>query len=145
MRLNSSSIVCLSAHSSADTYLHGPIFFVCGFGRGNWGFFVVFFFVDVDAWGKHGGAAVAIGHGVFTSPTLDVVVFVITTFEEDSGVGVWSVASRLANSAHFFSCRTYALKRKSSAHASATVFQNGGSACVIVVMVGRGAIQKVGF
>jgi hypothetical protein len=104
MRLNSSSVVCLSAHSSADTYLHWPIFFVCGFGEGNQGFFVIFFFVNVDAWGEHGGAAVAVGDGVFASPTLDIVVFIVAAFKEGGGVGIGSVAGRLASSARFFSC-----------------------------------------
>jgi hypothetical protein len=98
MRLNSSSVVSLFAHSSADTYLHQPIFFVGGFGEGNRGFFVVFcFLVNVDARGKHGGAAMVVGDGVVASPTLDVVVFVIAAFEEDGGVGIGSVASRLAS------------------------------------------------
>jgi hypothetical protein len=34
---------------------------------------------------------------------------------------------------------------KSSAHASATVFQNGGSACSFVTVLGRGPTQKAGF
>jgi hypothetical protein len=44
MTLNSSSIVCLRAHSAAVTYLHllmGWRFFF-GFGGGNFGFFTVF-------------------------------------------------------------------------------------------------------
>jgi hypothetical protein len=73
MRLNSSSIVCLPVHSSADTYLHRPIFFVHSFGEGNRGFFIVFFFVNIDSWGEHGGTAMAVGDGVFASPTLDVI------------------------------------------------------------------------
>jgi hypothetical protein len=101
MRLNSSSLICLSFHSSADTYLHQPIFFVGGFGNGNRGFFVVFFFVNVDAWGEHGGAAVAVGDGIVASPTLDIVVLVIATVEEDGGVWVRSVAGRLASNALF--------------------------------------------
>jgi hypothetical protein len=144
MRLNSSSLVCLSAHSSADTYLHRPIFFVGGFSEGNHGFFVVFFFVNVDAWGKHGGAAVTVGDGVFASSALDIVIFIIAAVEEDGSVWVRSVAGRLASSACFFSCRKYALKMKSSAHASATVFQNGGSAWAFVTVRGRGATRKVG-
>jgi hypothetical protein len=144
MRLNSSSLVCLSAHSSADTYLHRLIFLVRGFGEGNRGFFVVFFFVNVDAWGEHSGAAVTVGDGVFASSALDIIVFVIATVEKDGGVWVRSVAGRLASSACFFSCRKYALKMKSSAHASATVFQNGGSACAFVIMRGRGVTRKVG-
>jgi hypothetical protein len=106
MRLNSSSLVCLSAHSSADTYLHRPIFFVGIFGGGNLGFFVVFFFVDVDAWGEHGGTAMAVSDGVFAWPTLDVIVFIIAAFEQNGSVRVGSVAGRLASSAHFFFCCT---------------------------------------
>src|SRR5580692_9145721 len=109
MRLNSSSLIILSAHSSADTYLHWPIFFVGGFGEGNCSFFVIFFFVNVDAWGKHGGAAVTVGDRVFASSALDIVVFVITAVEEDGSVWGRSVAGRLASSARFFSCRKYAL------------------------------------
>jgi hypothetical protein len=106
MRLNSSSLVCLSAHSSADTYLHRLIFFVGGGGEGNFGFFVVFFFVEVDVWGEHGGTAMAVSDGVLTSSALDVVVFVVSTLKEDGGVGVGSVASRLASNARLRSCRT---------------------------------------
>jgi hypothetical protein len=106
MRLNSSSIVCLPVHSSADTYLHQPIFFVCSFGEGNRGFFIVFFFVNVDSWGGHGGTAMAVSDGVFASPTLDVIVFVIAAFEQNGSVRVGSVAGRLASSAHFFFCCT---------------------------------------
>jgi hypothetical protein len=105
MRLNSSSLVCLCTHSSANTYLHQPIFFVGGFGEGNFGFFVVFFFVDVNVWGEHGGATMAIGDGVFASPTLNVVIFIVAAFEEDGSAGIGSVAGRLASRAHFFSCR----------------------------------------
>jgi hypothetical protein len=105
MRLNSSSLVCLSAHSSADTHLHRPIFFVGTFGGGNLGFFVVLF-TDGDTWGEHSWTAVAVGNGVFASSTLDVVVFVITAFEEDGCVGVRSVAGRLASSARLRSCWT---------------------------------------
>jgi hypothetical protein len=53
-------------------YLHRLIFFVGGFGKGNRGFVVVFFFVPVDAWGEHGGTAVAVGDGVVTPSTLDI-------------------------------------------------------------------------
>jgi hypothetical protein len=102
MRLNSSSLICLSAHSSTDTYLHRPIFFVGGFGKGNCGFF---FLVMGDAWGEHGGTAVAVGNGIVASPTLDVIVLVVAAFEEDGGIWIGSVAGRLASSAHFFSCR----------------------------------------
>jgi hypothetical protein len=87
---------------------------------------------------------VAIGDGVFASPALDIVVFVITTVEEDGGVWVRSVAGRLSSNARFFSCRKYALKKKSSAHASATVFQNRGSACGFITSSGIGATRKVG-
>jgi hypothetical protein len=110
MRLNSSSLVCLSAHSLADTYLHRPIFFVGGFGDGNRSFFGVFFFVNVDAWGEHSGAAVAVSNGIVASPAFDIIVFVVATVEEDGSVWVRSVAGRLASNAHFFSCRKYALK-----------------------------------
>jgi hypothetical protein len=144
MRLNSSSLVCLFAHSSADMYLHRPIFFVRGFIGGNRGFFVVFFFAEADAWGEHGGTAVAVCDGVVTSPAFDVVIFVVTAFEEDGGVLVRSATSRLASNARFFSCRRYALNRKSSTHTSTTVFQNGGSACGFVTSSGRGATWKVG-
>jgi hypothetical protein len=89
--LNSSSVVCLSFHSSADTYLHRPTFVVRGFGRGNWGFFVVFFFVNVDARGEHGGTAVAVGNGVFALSTFDVIIFFVTAFEEDGDVGIGGV------------------------------------------------------
>jgi hypothetical protein len=102
MHLNSSSVICLSAHSSADTYLHWPIFFVGGFGEGNRGFLVVFF--DVGSWGKHGGTAVTVGDGVLASPALDIVVFIIAAFEEDGSIGIGSVAGRLASNACFFSC-----------------------------------------
>jgi hypothetical protein len=144
MCLNSSSVVSLCAHSSADTYLHRLIFLVGGFGEGNRGFFIVFFFVGVNAWGEHGRTAVAVGDGVLAAPTLDVVVFFIAAVKEDSGVWVRSVAGRLASNTRFFSCRKYALKRKSSAHASATVFQNGGSACGFTTSSGSDAIRKVG-
>jgi hypothetical protein len=87
-------------------YLHQPIFFVGGPGEGNFGFFVVFFFIDIDAWWEHGGATVAIGDGVVASPALDVVVFVVAAFEEDGSVGIGSVAGRLASNARFFSCHT---------------------------------------
>jgi hypothetical protein len=106
MRLNSSSLVCLSAPSSADTYLHWPIFFVGGGGEGNFGFFDVFFFIDIDAWWEHGGTAVTVGDGVVASSTCDVVIFVVAAFEEDGGVGVGSVAGRLASSARLRSCQT---------------------------------------
>jgi hypothetical protein len=144
MHLNSSSVVCLSLHSSADTYLHWPTFVVRGFGRGNRGFFVVFFFVNVDVWGKHGGAAMAIGNGVFTSSAFDVIVFVVATIEEDGGVRIGGVASRLANSACFFSCRIHTWKRKLSAHASATIFQNGGSACAVFTESCWSWVRKAG-
>jgi hypothetical protein len=87
-------------------HYHRLIFFVHSFSEGNRGFFVVFFFVNIDLWGEHGGTAMAVGDGVFASPTLDVVVFVIAAFEQNGGVRVWSVAGRLASSAHFFSCCT---------------------------------------
>jgi hypothetical protein len=106
MRLNSSSRVCLSTHSSADTYLHRPIFFVGTFKGGYCGFFVVFFLVSVDSWGEHGGTAVAVGNGVLTSPTLDIVVFFVATVEENGGAGVRSVAGRLAVNARLRSCQT---------------------------------------
>jgi hypothetical protein len=129
MRLNSSSMVCLCSHSSADTYLHQLIFVVRCFSWGYWGFFV-FFFVNVDAWGEHGGATVAVGDGVLASPTLDVVVFFIATSEEDGGIWAGGVACKLtgtrASNARFFSCHTYALNKKLSAHASTTVFQTWG-------------------
>jgi hypothetical protein len=144
MCLNSSSLVCLSTHSSADTYLHRPIFFVGGFSDGNLGFFVVFFFVNIDSRGEHNGAAMAVGDGIVASPALDVVVFIIATVEEDGGIWVRSAAGRLASSTRFFSCHKYALKMKSSAHTSATVFQNGGSACAFITVVGRGVTRKVG-
>jgi hypothetical protein len=131
MHLNSSSVVCLSLHSSANTYLHQPTFVVRSFSRGNQGFFVIFFFIDIDTWGEHGGAAVAVGDGVFASSAFDVVVFIVTAFEEDGGIRIGSVAGRLASSARFLSCCTYAQKRKSSAHTSATIFQNGGSSCTV--------------
>jgi hypothetical protein len=86
-------------------YLHWLIFFVGGFGEGNLGFFVVFFFVDTDAWWEHGGATVAVGDGVVASSTLDVVVLIVSALEEDSCVWIGGVAGRLASSAHFFSCR----------------------------------------
>jgi hypothetical protein len=125
-------------------YLHRPTFVVCSFGRGNRGFFVVFFFVDIDAWGEHGGATVTVGDGVFTSPTFDVVVFVIPAVEEDGGARVGCVAGRLASNARFFSCHMYAWKRKSSAHASATVFQNGGSACAVFAESCWSWVRKTG-
>jgi hypothetical protein len=105
MRLNSSSVVCLSAHSSADTYLHWLIFFVGGFGEGNRGFLVVFFLVNVGSWGRHSGAAVTVGDGVLASPALDIVVFIVAAFKEDGGIGIGGVAGRLASNARFFSCR----------------------------------------
>jgi hypothetical protein len=87
---------------------------------------------------------VAVGDGVVASPAFDVVVFVVAAVEEDGSIWVRSVAGRLASNAHFFSCRKYALKRKSLAHASATVFQNGGSACGFTTSSGSGATRKVG-
>jgi hypothetical protein len=144
MRLNSSSMVCLSLHSSADTYLHRPTLVVRGFGRGNWGFFVVFFFVDVVAQREHGGAAVAVGDGVFASSTLDIVILVVAAVEEDGDVRMGSVAGRLASNAHFFSCFIHALNMKSSAHESTTVFQNGGSACAVLTDSCWFWIQKAG-
>jgi hypothetical protein len=140
MRLNSSSAVCLCSHSSTDTYFHRPIFVVRCFGWGYWGFFVVFF-VDVDAWGEHGGTTVAVGDGVFALPALDVVVFFITTSEENGGIWVGGVAGGLmgirANSTLFFSCHMYTLNKKSSAHNSTTILQNGGSACAVLADVSR--------
>jgi hypothetical protein len=41
---------------------------------------------------------VAVGDRVFASPTLDVIIFVVAAFEEDGGIGVGSVAGRLASS-----------------------------------------------
>jgi hypothetical protein len=106
MRLNSSSLICLSAHSSADTYLHRPIFFVRTFKGGNFGFFVIFFFVDVDAWGEHGGTAMAVSDGVVALSALDIIVFVVAALEEDSGIGVGGVTGRLASNARLRSCLT---------------------------------------
>jgi hypothetical protein len=51
---------------------------------------------------------------------------------------------RAASSALFFSCLTYALNKKSSAQLSATVFQNGGSACTVGAESCWGWIWKVG-
>jgi hypothetical protein len=135
MRLNSSSKVCLCPSSSTNMYLHRPIFVVCCFGWGYWGFFVVFF-VDVNVQGKHDGAAVAVGDGIVTLSTQDVIVVFILASEEDGSVWVRGVSCgltgvRAASSTLFFSCRTYTLNRKLSAHCSATIFQNGGSACAV--------------
>jgi hypothetical protein len=87
---------------------------------------------------------VAVGDGVFASPTLDVVVFVVAAFEEDGGIGVGSVAGRLASSARLRSCRMYARKRKSSAHACTIVFQKCGSADGFILSYSKGATRKAG-
>src|SRR5580693_1045256 len=85
-----------------------------------------------------------VGNGVLTPSALDVEIFVLAFVEEDGSIGVWSVAGRLASSALFFSCCTYARNRKSSAQASATVFQNRGSICGVCTKV-WGESRNIGF
>jgi hypothetical protein len=75
MMLNSSSLICLQAHSSAVTYLH-PLegwHFFFGFGGGNFGFFTIFCEVVDDI--PLDGSFALIGIGVRDRcEELDVIV-----------------------------------------------------------------------